>query len=105
MSEIIEKSQQVLQELEEKIRDSRLKKIKSEIVPLTYSPSNKKIPPHAGKNSPKNSLSINMKDHNSDENQLHGLRELIFARREEFNKVCDSLISYTVGKRNTYDAE
>jgi hypothetical protein len=105
MSEIIEKSQKVLQELEEKIRDSRLKKIKSEIVPLTYSPSNKKIPPQAGKNSPKNFLSINMKDHNSDENQIHGLRELIFARREEFNKVCDSLLSYMADQRNTYDAE
>ena len=48
MSEIIEKSQQVLQELEEKIRGNRLKKIKSEIVPLTYSPSGKKMPPTPG---------------------------------------------------------
>lgn len=84
MSYVIEKSHRVLQELEEEISRSKISKIKAEVIPLSYSPSEVKRKPHQSiKIKPTNSLKYK-------ENNLKELKELMITRKQEFNQICDS---------------
>ena len=92
MTDIIDKSKAVLQELEDKLRENKLQKIKSEIVPLTYSPSAKKKPLKMFSTEGQES-NYNIEANFQNKDQINQFRELLTQKKIEFNTICDSLMA------------
>lgn len=91
MAEIFEKSQAVLQELEDKLRENKLQKIKADIVPLTYSPSAKKNQ-QKWKNQSGQKGNYNTDTNQQNKDLVYQFRELLATKKLEFNTICDSLM-------------